>query len=80
MLEGLKIDRRPPTYSLGLPETENILEGIQAEIFTILNVNLPLDPGYYLLSLSPRGDMGGRVVQLIHILLLEVRKMKPCLG
>lgn len=57
------------------PKLKKFWQEVQAEILTTINVNLPLDPIYYLLGLTPKGDMGKREVHLIHILLLVMRKI-----
>ena len=57
------------------PVLKTFWTGIQTEIHSILKVNLPLNPLYYILDLVPDGAMDKKKAHLVSILLLIARKM-----
>lgn len=52
-----------------------LLGGDSKELFSILNIDLPLDPRLYVLGAFPKGGIGKRQLYLLHTLLLVARKM-----
>lgn len=57
------------------PKLKSYLEGIQTLIFIILNIELPLNPLFYIFRAIPGGAKKKRKLHLLHILQLVARKM-----
>lgn len=49
--------------------------GIQKELFSILNINLPLSPQSYIIGALPKRSWGERKLCLLNVLLLIMRKI-----
>lgn len=57
------------------PKLGNYWEGIRKELFSILNIDLPLTPQFYIIGVLPKGSWERKKLYLLHVLILIARKM-----
>ena len=57
------------------PKLGNYWGGIRKELFSILNIDLPLTPQFYIIGVLPKGRWEKKKLYLLRVLILIARKM-----